>query len=174
MTRKQTNGPGGPITNNIFWIILLLIGLIALITATNMLVYFERGVENRPFSLNSWFSLIWKPTGSLFIILFWLSQHQTIILREPKSEFLTIWKQFTPLIKYAKREVEVTKITTKYSDSTETLGKKSHWFYLYIGSERLAYPEFQQEKLSEIMPELIMIPEIDEETNQPQSSKWWD
>ena len=174
MTRKQTNGPGGPITNNIFWIILFLIGLIALITATNMLVYFERGVENRPFSLNSWFSLIWKPTGSLFIILFWLSQHQTIILREPKSEFLTIWKQFTPLIKYAKREVEVTKITTKYSDSTETLGKKSHWFYLYIGSERLAYPSFQQEKLSEIMPELIMIPEIDEETNQPQSSKWWD
>ncbi len=86
-------------------------------------------------------------------------QHKAIITRETNSFTVSFWKQFTPLIIYSRRELDIKKLSLKQTRIRKTSeGGNSYYVYttkIYSnGSEIFSCKEHKSE-FKEILPELF-------------------
>lgn len=87
-------------------------------------------------------------------------QHKAIITRNTDSFTVRFWKQFTPLIVYSSRELDIKKLNLKQSRKWKTGGDGGSSYYEYTtkiyynGSEIFSCKE-QKSEFKEILPELF-------------------
>ncbi len=86
-------------------------------------------------------------------------QHKAIITRDTNSFTVIFWKQFTPLIVYSRKELDIKKLSLKQSKiSKSTDGGSRYYEYTtkiyHNGSEIFSCKEHKSE-FKEIIPELF-------------------